>query len=70
MEGFGRGFEVGNQAVDAIAFCDGVVIASFKTDILVDQEEGCHPDGEAGDVEDGKAFMAPEAAQGDLEIVL
>lgn len=62
--------EIGNEAVDAVAFFVKIVVAIFEADILKDQEEGGHAYCETDDIEGGKSLVAPEAADGDREVFL
>ena len=69
VEGGSGGLQIGHEPVDAVFFRDEVVITMLKTDILFNEEKGRHADGQAGHVEGGKGFVAPETAEGNLEIV-
>ena len=69
VEGGGGGFQVGHEAVDAVFFRDEVVIAMLKTDILFNKEKGRHADGQTYHIKEGEGLVAPEIAEGNLEIV-
>jgi hypothetical protein len=50
---------VGNQSVYPIPFGVERVVAEFETDVKEDQEKGRHAYGQADDVQEREAFLAP-----------
>ena len=58
------------DAVDAVA----VLFKMIEAQVVIDEEEdhqgSADADGEAGDVDEGKDFVAPEITEGDDEVIL
>ena len=69
MLGVGGREQVRDKPVYPVAFCMKVVVAVFESYILINQEKSRHTNGEARDVEEGEGLMAPEAAEGELDII-
>src|SRR6185312_9166604 len=60
--------DVRDDTVDTIGFCMPPIVTLFETDILEDEEEGRHADGQTDDIDDGKYAMSQDIADGGGEI--
>jgi len=68
--GFAGEGEGGYDAVDSAAVLFEMVEAQVVIDEEEDHQGSADADGEAGDIDEGKDFVAPEIAEGDDEVIL
>ena len=64
VECFAGCFYVADEAVDSVCFGIEGIVASFERDVLDNEIKGGQTDGEADDVKDREALVAPKIADG------
>jgi hypothetical protein len=69
MDDLRRRFDIADHAVDPAIFGMEIIIAQLEPNIEKYQETSRHPNGEPGDIEEGKCLVLPKMAEGSLQVV-